>query len=331
MIRQNIQIWKSAEYAYPAAYGFAPSIAGYLHEDKMIRPCMLVVPGGGYRFVSPTEGDIVARKFYDKGYNVFVLVYTVNLLDTPVKLQALYDISRAMRIIRRNAAVYKINPEKLAVCGFSAGSHLCASLCVHWKDIIDFSPEFAPISNCPNAAVLSYPVITSGKFAHRDSFIALCGEDASKEELEYMSLEKHVTTDTPPCFLWQTVSDEAVPVENSYLFAAVCRKVGVAFAHHIFTEGVHGMSVADEDWLEQRYWEMYTLEQIRLLGEAIKKGETPYPAEKGEEILREFGFTGKNKDEQTHEMKDFLKKIFPEVSMWISLAERWLDRQMDLP
>ena len=68
----------------------------------------------------------------------------------------------------------------------------------------------------PNAVILSYPVITSGDCAHRGSFTALLGADASEEELEYMSLEKQVTEDMPPCFLWQTAIDELVPVQNSF-------------------------------------------------------------------------------------------------------------------
>ena len=52
-----------------------------------------------------------------------------------------------------------------------------------------------------------------------------------------MSLENHVTKDTPPCFLWQTVTDQTVPVENSYLFAQACAQAGVPFAQHVFSEG----------------------------------------------------------------------------------------------
>ena len=66
-----------------------------------------------------------------------------------------------------------------------------------------------------------------------------------------MSLENHVTKDTPPCFLWQTVTDQTVPVENSYLFAQACAQAGVPFAQHVFSEGIHGLSVATEEWLEQ--------------------------------------------------------------------------------
>ena len=78
----------------------------------------------------------------------------------------------------------------------------------------------------------------------------------------------------PPCFIWQTATDGTVPVQNSYLLAQKCLEEGVPFAHHVFSEGVHGMSVATEDWLERRGREPYTQEQLRMLAEAILAGET---------------------------------------------------------
>ena len=185
------------------------------------------------------------------------------------------DIARTVRILRYHAGACHIDPARVVVCGFSAGAHLCASLCVHYPDISDPDPKYENISARPDAAVLSYPVITSGKYAHRDSFLALLGPDADKKELEYMSLEDHVTDDMPPCFLWQTATDDSVPVENSYLFALACRKAGVPFAHHVFSDGIHGMSVATEEWLEGCYGESYTLEQIDRLISAIERGENP--------------------------------------------------------
>lgn len=328
MIGRRTEIWREWEYSYPAAYGFRPIIVSYIHEDKKVRPCMLVVPGGGYRYVSSTEADPVARTFYAAGYNVFVLAYTVNYLDEPLKLQPLMDIARAVRIIRYHAEKCSVDPDKMAVCGFSAGAHLCASLCVHYSDISDPDPKYAPISARPDAAVLGYPVITSGEYAHKDSFTALLGADAGEKELEYMSLEKHVTGDMPPCFLWQTASDESVPVENSYLFAMACRKAGVPFAHHVFSEGIHGMSVATEEWLEGCYGEPYTLEQIdRLIG-AIEQGATPYPTEKAEEIRTAFSGKRDGGKKWDPEIKQRLKRLLDEVGMWTKLAEKWLEDRL---
>ena len=328
MIGRRTEIWREWEYSYPAAYGFRPIIVSYIHEDKKVRPCMLVVPGGGYRYVSSTEADPVARTFYAAGYNVFVLAYTVNYLDEPLKLQPLMDIARAVRIIRYHAEKCSVDPDKMAVCGFSAGAHLCASLCVHYSDISDPDPKYAPISARPDAAVLGYPVITSGEYAHKDSFTALLGADAGEKELEYMSLEKHVTEDTPPCFLWQTASDESVPVENSYLFAMACRKAGVPFAHHVFSEGIHGMSVATEEWLEGCYGTPYTLEQIDRLTEAIEQGATPYPTEKAEEIRTAFSGKRDGGKKWDPEIKQRLKGLLDEVGMWTKLAEKWLEDRL---
>ncbi len=330
MIGQRSEIWRKEEYDYPAAYGFIPLAVSYLHEDKAIRPCMVVAPGGAYQRVSPAEGDVVARYFYEAGYNVFVLVYTTNPLDQPLKTQPLQDISRAIRLIRAREREYRIDPEKVAVCGFSAGAHLCGSLCVHNSDIRDPRPEYDSVPNRPDAAVLAYPVISSGKYAHRDSFRALFGEGAAEEELEYMSLEKHVTGQTPPCFLWQTASDGSVPVENSYLFAKACRKAGVSFAHHVFSEGVHGMSLASKEWLEGKYRDPYTLEQTFSIIRAIEEGRTKYPKEKGNEILERFELTGTGKETWIPEDRDNMLSAISEVGMWPELAKRWLERELKL-
>ena len=67
MIGQRVEIWREEEYSYPAAYGFIPILVSYLHEDDVKRPAMVVVPGGQYRYVSPSEGDVGARRFYEKG------------------------------------------------------------------------------------------------------------------------------------------------------------------------------------------------------------------------------------------------------------------------
>lgn len=330
MIGRRSEIWKEWEYSYPAAYGFRPIIISYVHEDKEIRPCMVIVPGGGYRYVSSSEADPAARTFYAKGYNVFVLAYTVNYLDEPLKLQPLMDIARTVRILRYHADKCRIDASAVVVCGFSAGAHLCASLCVHCQDIADPDPKYGCISARPDAAVLGYPVITTGEFAHRDSFTALLGEDAGKEELEYMSLEKHVTEDMPPCFIWQTATDDSVPVENSYLFAMACRKAGVPFSHHVFSEGIHGMSVATEAWLEGCYGEPYTLEQIDYLIRAIEQGKTPYPPEKAQEIRAAFSAKRDGGKKWDPEIKTWLRGLLDEVGMWTELAEKWLEGELNL-
>lgn len=93
----------------------------------------------------------------------------------------------------------------------------------------------------PNGMILCYPVITAGEFSHSGSFDNLVGEDPKLRE--FLSLEKRVTAATPPTFIWHTVADQSVPVENSLLFAQALRKHGIDFEMHLYPYGRHGLSL----------------------------------------------------------------------------------------
>lgn len=220
-----------------------PTLTTYILDDikrnVSKRPAVLVCPGGGYGGCADIEGEPVAMRFLAAGFHAFVIRYSVAPHKYP---RALEEISKAVEIIRENADEWMIDKDKIALCGFSAGSHLACSLGVFWNS--------EPIKtkdgkNKPNAMILSYPVITSGEKAHRGSFKNLCGND--NELIEKMSLEKQVTTDTPPSFLWHTFTDSAVPVENSLLFAGALRENNIPFEMHIYPKGRHGLSLANPD------------------------------------------------------------------------------------
>ena len=97
----------------------------------------------------------------------------------------------------------------------------------------------------PDAMVLGYPVITAGQYAHRNSIVNV--SRASGEPEQYWSLEENVSEKTPPTFLWHTITDDVVPVENSLLFVQQLHRYGVACECHLFESGRHGMSVATRE------------------------------------------------------------------------------------
>lgn len=220
-----------------------PTLTTYILDDSMKngakRPAVLVCPGGGYHFCSEREAEPIAMQYNAAGFHAFVLNYSVAPNKYPTALE---EASMAVTLIRENAEEWRIDTDKIAVIGFSAGGHLAGSLGVFWNS--------EPIKtengiNKPNAVILAYPVITSGELAHRGSFDNLCGEDS--ELVKKMSLENQVTGDTPPMFLWHTFEDQAVPVENTLMMAAALRKKNIPFELHIYPKGAHGLSTVTKD------------------------------------------------------------------------------------
>jgi len=237
---------KLYEYALPGG----AQLTGWLHEpsDRMpgyeTRPAVLIMPGGGYHWCSPREGDPVAAQFFAEGYQVFILLYTVE--PVPLRWQPLLDAAGAILHLRQNAEKLYITPGRIAVCGFSAGGHLAASLTFLWRaDEVQKSLGQPGEALRPDAAVLCYPVITSGKYRHDGSFVRLAAEDTAL--WERFSLENQVTPGAPPCFIWHTVPDGDVPVQNSMLLAQALQRQSVPFELHLFGQGSHGMSLCTNE------------------------------------------------------------------------------------
>ena len=248
MISKTIDLWGKFPYENRGNDDFRPTIDTYILKGNKIRGAVLICPGGAYSFTSPREAEPIAIKFNAAGFHAFVLNYSVAPNKHP---QSLLDASRAMCIIRENSQEWNIDASKIAVCGFSAGGHLAANLGVHWdKDYLKNVPGITLGTNNPNALILCYPVITSGKYAHTGSISNLLGDDFDKSLESQMSLELNVSKKTPPTFLWHTFEDNSVPVENSLLFAQALRSENIPFELHIFPEGPHGLSLATEETTE---------------------------------------------------------------------------------
>lgn len=209
------------------------------------RPAIVICPGGGYAMTSDREAEPIARRFLSLGFPCFVLRYTVgaSLLFPAPQL----ELAAAVAMVRSRAEEWRIDPDKIVVCGFSAGGHLAASLGMFWNRSFLTDPlGFQHGEARPNGLILAYPVITSGPFTHLGSMQNLLGS-RYEECLELVSLEKQVTADTPPVFLWHTFEDSIVPVENALLLAAALREKGISLEMHILPHGDHGLALADEE------------------------------------------------------------------------------------
>jgi acetyl esterase/lipase len=207
---------------------------------------MLIFPGGGYGSLAEHEGTGYADYFTKQGITCYVLKYRLgaNGYRHPVMLN---DAARALRMVRAFAQRDGLDPNRIGVIGSSAGGHLASTLITHFDPARPHGPTLDPNdpidreSSRPDLAILCYPVISLGEFAHAGSRKNLLGENPSAELLHALSSEHQVTKDTPPTFIWHTVEDKAVPVENALLFAGALRKAGVPFSLHVYELGSHGL------------------------------------------------------------------------------------------
>lgn len=191
---------------------------------------------------SDREAEGIALRFMAEGYHTAVLRYSTAPARYPA---ALCQLAKAVSILKEKSDDWLIKKDSVIVMGFSAGGHLAASLGVFWNRPELFEkPDLSPGQIRPAGMILSYPVITSGEYGHQESFKNLLGE--RYEELkDTLSLEKQVSPDTPRTFLWHTMEDATVPMENSLLFLQALRHNGVPAEYHLFPYGKHGVGLGN--------------------------------------------------------------------------------------
>lgn len=218
-------------------YNFCPS---------RIRPAMLVISGGGYRAISQREKEPVAIEFLAKGYNVFILDYSIICHKHPTQL---LEGCMSIAFIRENAKKFGVDPEHVGAIGFSAGGHLCGMLATMYNDpeVIDALGEERAKLCRPDAVILSYAVLSAYGKIHEGSFKILCGEDDDGTIRNKVDLPNRVTENSVPAFIWCTIGDTVVPCENSFLMAMAYREHGVPFEFHTFEIGGHGLSLATKE------------------------------------------------------------------------------------
>ncbi|MEM8667608.1 MAG: alpha/beta hydrolase [Planctomycetota bacterium] len=212
---------------------------------------VVILPGGGYRgHAMDHEGHQFAKWFADRGVTSAICTYRLRGKGNEGKGYGhpypMLDAQRAIQTLRANAKKWNIDPKRIGVIGFSAGGHLCSTVSTHFADPKPDSDDLITrVSSRPDFAILCYPVIAFGQpFTHGGSQRNLLGPDPDPELIEQLSNERQVTEQTPPSFLFHTIADKVVSVENSMVYFQACRQNDVPVEMHLFQEGRHGLGLA---------------------------------------------------------------------------------------
>ncbi len=237
MINKKIPLSEKDENIYLET--FVPEKVG---EHK--RKAILIIPGGGYWDVCDKhEGEQIAFAFMAKGFNAFVLHYSVRTKAFPTQL---IEASKAIKHIRDNAEAYNIDPHKVFAVGFSAGGHLTASLGTMWSKKEIYDEIDMPFGyNKPTGMMLIYPV-TVYEYHNGSFHNLLVNKNPDKAKLDECSIAKNIDENSSPAYIVHSSNDEVVDVRSSLIIANAFAEKKLKFELHIYPDAPHGFALANE-------------------------------------------------------------------------------------
>lgn len=236
-------------------------------QDKANGSAVLICPGGGYSALAfDHEGNAIAKWLNDNGIAGIILKYRLpsDQIMKDKSIGPLQDAQEAMRVIRRNANDWKIDPKKVGVIGFSAGGHLASTLSTHYAEKVYEVKDNS--SARPDFSLLIYPVVSfDTAITHRGSRNNLIGIKPDAEQVERFSNELQITAETPPAFLVHSADDKAVPVMNSIGYFRGLQKNNIPVELHVFQKGGHGYGLAPDRGTESS-WPDLCIKWMKQIG-----------------------------------------------------------------
>lgn len=208
---------------------------------QKFRP-LVIVPGGSMTHIPLEETDKTAIAFSALGYQVFVLRYTFVSEQTPLYPQPLIDLANAVATVKINRTQWSLN-DQLFILGFSAGGHITALYNDYWSS--EWLSELTNLENStlkPTAIVLGYPVIDLNLGFPKDTATIQKWTD---NPFKY-SASHHVNHNNVPTFIWHTMNDQFVDVQNSINYFQVLKEYNISQEIHLFAHGPHGMDIANQ-------------------------------------------------------------------------------------
>ena len=231
-----------------------------IDEHFLNRPAVIICPGGGYLSLAEDEAEYVALQFLAKGYQAFVLNYSIGAPYASFPAPFL-DLAAAVVCVRERASRYAIDPDKIVVVGLSTGGHVASILGTLWQTSL-FPNKLAR----PNAMLLGFPIFDLLDFETRlleknpmyTHFIEMMAtatlgvKTFHSPEAENWNSIAAVSETTIPTFIWSYLSDEMVGQSQITAFINALKTYQIPHQALALPEGKHGavISKTNTGWLD---------------------------------------------------------------------------------
>lgn len=235
------------------------------HGVATPKPAMIICPGGAYLVLATRESEPVAVEFMARGFQCFVLRYSVGIdrddPDRPLNLHIPYptqvlQLMEAVHAVRERADEWHVDASRLYVMGFSAGGHVAASLATRWNDpelLARLPFDAKPEDVRPTAAILGFPMLRlndeafDARYDERSmqqmrtlNLVLLGSLGPSPERAATVDTVRYAGPQTVPTFLWNCADDTLVDCRAALEYARALVDAGVSCEYHLFSRGGHG-------------------------------------------------------------------------------------------
>lgn len=211
---------------------------------------VILAAGGGHRTLNVgTESADFWPFFYNLGVNVIILRNRLRSDGYEPTTDAVRDALQAVRLVRKNAQAFGIDPNKIGIMGFSAGAELSSPAAVFFKKFDeennDPSDPLAGVSSRPDWAGVIYPGPTP--FARGQN--------------------PEIPRNVPPSFIATSGSGDQIHAIWAMEYFNAMLKLGVPnIEMHIYGNGPHAGGLTDRNGTPFGTWHLRFIDWFRDLG-----------------------------------------------------------------
>lgn len=213
--------------------------------NEKARPAIVFIHGGGWKSGNRTTFARPAAYLAGKGYVGACISYRLSTEATfPAAVE---DCKGAVRWLRANAKTYRIDPERIAACGPSAGGHLAAMLGVTSKEKElegkGGNPECSSRVNLviDLCGVSDFPALVKNPQT-KDAMAKFLGASFSDRPDLYQKASPitYVDKDAPPFLFAHGTADTLVPIDQARTMVKKLKDAGVDADLFEAKDGDHG-------------------------------------------------------------------------------------------